>query len=145
MTTGNTIPPMDAAALASEILRRDRARMRNLAILTIALWIIAGLLIPSVFLPLAAKVVKDFDALNQAAASGQALTANDVVSATGPLLKYMIKVTLFSFFMAIAAAILASITSIALALTIRRSTLRQVSANLAEISEQLRQLKNSPS
>jgi hypothetical protein len=43
--------------------------------------------------------------------------------------------------MAILAAILASSTSIALALTIRRSTLRQVSANLAEISEQLRQLK----
>jgi hypothetical protein len=140
MTAGNTIPPMDSAALAAEIFRRDRARVRNLAILTIALWIIAGLLIPSIFLPLAAKVVKDFDALSQAAA-GQALTVNDVVGATGSLLKYTIKVTLASFFMAILAAILASSTSIALALTIRRSTLRQVSANLAEISEQLRQLK----
>jgi hypothetical protein len=132
---------MDAAALASEILRRDRARMRNLALLTVALWIVAGLLIPSIFLPLAAKVVKDFDALNQAAAAGQPLTVADVLGATGPLLKYTIKVTLVSFFMAIAAAICASVTSIALALTIRRATLRQVSANLAEISEQLRQLK----
>ena len=57
------------------------------------------------------------------------------------LLADTIKVTLVSFFFAITAAILASATSIALALTIRRSTLRQVSANLAEISEQLRQLK----
>jgi hypothetical protein len=136
---------MDSAALAAEIFRRDRARVRNLAIMTIALWIVAGLLIPAVFLPLAAKVVKDFDALNQAAASGQALTVTDVVGATGSLLKYTIKVTLASFFMAILAAILASSTSIALALTIRRSTLRQVSANLAEISEQLRKLRNTPS
>ena len=141
MTAGQTIPPMDSTALAAEIFRRDRARMRNLAVLTVALWIVAGLLIPSIFLPLAAKVVKEFDALNQAAASGQPLTVADVLGATGPLLKYTIKVTLVSFFMAITAAILASITSIALALTIRRATLRQVSANLAEISEQLRQLK----
>ena len=140
-TPGNTIPPMDSTALAAEIFRRDRARMRNLAILTIALWIIAGLLIPSIFLPLAAKVVKTFDDMSDAARAGQVLTTAEVLDATGPLLKYTIKVTLISFFMAITAAILASSASVALALTIRRSTLRQVSANLAEISEQLRQLK----
>jgi len=141
MTAANAIPPMDAGALASEIFRRDRARMRNLAVLTVALWIVAGLLIPSIFLPLAARVVKTFDDMSQAARSGQTLTTTELLDATGPLLKYTIKVTLISFFMAITAAILASITSIALALTIRRATLRQVSANLAEISEQLRQLK----
>jgi len=141
MTADHAIPPMDSTALAAEIFRRDRARVRNLAIVTIGLWIMAGLLIPSVFMPLGAKVVKTFDDMNQAAASGQTLTANEVLAATGPLLQYTIKVTAISFFFAISAAILASITSIALALTIRRSTLRQVSANLAEISEQLRQLK----
>ena len=141
MTAPAAIPPADAAALAAEIFRRDRARMRNLAILTIALWLLAALLIPSIFLPLAAQVVKTHDELNQAAGAGKALTAADVLAVTGPLLQYTIKVTLASFFMAITAAILASITSIALALTIRRATLRQVSANLAEISEQLRQLK----
>ena len=141
MTAPDAIPPADANSLASEIFRRDRARMRNLAVLTVGLWIIAGLLIPSIFLPLAAKVVKTHDELNQAASAGKPLTAADVLAVTGPLLQYTIKVTLISFFMAIAAAIFASLTSIALALTIRRSTLRQVSANLAEISEQLRQLK----
>ena len=139
--TAHAIPPMDSAALAAEIFRRDRARMRNLAIVTVALWVIAGLLIPAIFLPLAAKVVQTLDALNQSAAAGKTLTANELVAATGPLFGYLIKVTLVSFFLAITAAILASITSIALALTIRRATLRQVSANLAEISEQLRQLK----
>lgn len=141
--TDHAIPPTDAAALASEIFRRDRARVRTLAILTVALWIVAGLLIPSIFLPLGAKVMKTLDDLNQTAASGQALTANEVVAATGPLFAYLIKVTMVSFFFAITAAILASITTIALALTIRRSTLRQVSANLADISEQLRQLKGT--
>ena len=141
--TQHNIPPMDASALAAEVFRRDRNRVRLLAGLTIALWVIAGLLIPSIFLPLAAKVVKTLDDLNQTAASGQTLTANEVVAATGPLFAYLIKITLVSFFLAITAAILASITTIALALTIRRSTLRQVAANLAEISEQLRQLKSA--
>ena len=140
----HAIPPMDAAALAGEIFRRDRLRIRTLAFLTVALWIFAGLLIPAIFLPLAAKVMKTLDDLNRAAAVGETLTANQVLAATGPLFQYLIKVTMVSFFFAITAAILASITSIALALTIRRATLRQVSANLAEISEQLRQLRNNP-
>ena len=137
----NAIPPMDSAALAAEILRRDRARVRNLAVLTIASWVVAALVIPAIFLPLAAEVMKTLDGLSQSAAAGKTLSANEVVAATGPLFGYSIKVTLASFFLAIAAALVASITSIALALTIRRATLRQVSANLAEISEQLRQLK----
>jgi ABC-type Fe3+ transport system permease subunit len=138
------MPPMDAASLANEVIRRDRSRVRNLAILTVALWILAGLLIPSILLPFAAKVVHTLDELDRTVASGKTLTAAELVAATGPLFKYSMKVTFASFFLAITAAVLASITSVALALTIRRSTLRQVSANLAEISEQLRQLRAQP-
>ena len=145
MTTNPAaMPPMDAAALADEIVRRDRRRVRSLAMLTVLMWLAAGALIPAIILPLAAKVVQTVDALERDAARPAGITANDVVAAIGPLMKYSIKVTLASFFFAITAAVLASICTIALALTIRRSTLRQVSANLAAISEQLRQLKSNP-
>jgi hypothetical protein len=135
---------MDASALADEIVRRDRRRVRLLATLTVLLWVAAGALIPAVFLPLAAEVVKTLDTLEKASAAAPGVSAADIVAAIGPLLKYTIKVTLVSFSFAIIAAVLASITTIALALSIRRSTLRQVSANLAAISEQLRALKPAP-
>lgn len=140
MTPPATIPSMDANALASEIMRRDRTRMRVLAALTIALWIIAGLMIPAIFMPFAAQLVKVLDAL-KTVQPPQSLTAAQLLAELDPMLRGTLKVTLIGFFFAIFAAVCASITSIALALTIRRATLRQVSANLAEISAQLRQLK----
>jgi predicted Co/Zn/Cd cation transporter (cation efflux family) len=147
--TDPTIVPADATALAAEVFRRDRARVRVLAALTIGLWILAGLLIPAILLPFAAKVIMTMDQLDRAVQAsgagggGQPLTANDLVTALDPLLRGSLKVTMGAFAFAILAAVLASITSVALALTIRRATLRQVSANLAQISEQLRQLRPS--
>lgn len=144
MTNPAAMPPMDASVLADEIVRRDRRRVRTLATMTVLLWLAAAALIPAIFLPLAAKVVQTVDALEKASAANPSnVTAADLIAGFGPLLKYSIKVTLISFFFAIFAAICASITTIALALTIRRSTLRQVSANLAAISEQLRQIKST--
>jgi hypothetical protein len=141
--TRETMPEMNADALAAEIVRRDRWRLRSLGFLTIALWILAGLLIPAVYLPFAAKVGMTFNELEQATAAGRSLTAADVVSALDGLFRGSVKVAMVAFFFAIAAAILASISSVALALTIRRSTLRQVGAQLAQISGQLRELQLS--
>ena len=143
MTNPANMPPMDAGALASEIVRRDRTRVRVLATLTVLLWVVAGALIPAIFLPLGAEAFKTIDGLDRRVATGEPLAAADLLGTLGPVMKYTLKVTLISFFMAILAAIGASITTIALALTIRRSTLRQVSANLATISEQLRQIRPS--
>jgi hypothetical protein len=144
--TETNLPRMDADALAGEIVRRDRWRLRLLAVLTVALWIVAGLLIPAVYLPFAAKVVKTMEGLNRAIEGGggeKPLTAADLVNAIGPLVGGSVKVSMVAFSFAILAAILASITTVALALTIRRATLRQVGAQLAVISEQLRQLQLS--
>jgi hypothetical protein len=46
--------------------------------------------------------------------------------------------------MALLTGLLASICTVALSLTIRRVTLRQISENLAQISTQIRELKPPP-
>jgi hypothetical protein len=141
--TRDAMPEMNADALAAEIVRRDRWRLRALGFLTIALWILAGLLIPAVYLPFAAKVIKTFNELQTAVKAGETVTAAQIINVFDPLFRGSIKVAMVAFFFAILAAILASISSVALALTIRRATLRQVGAQLAQISDQLRQLQLS--
>ena len=162
------MPPMDAAALTDEVVRRDRRRIRSLATLTVALWVIAALLIPSVYLPLGAKM-KQYARLalrDHPEAAGRMLSDEEIDRAPMPVPPDQVAATLarvqhehwilaqlvihqwiigaMILAMALAAGILASGSTVWLALTIRRTTLRQVSASLAVISEQLRQIKSSP-
>lgn len=145
MTENNpTTTTTTTQSLADEIVRRDRNRVRVLAALTVTLWVIVGLLIPAIYLPFAAKVIQTLDHLDRATGGGQPVSAAQLVREMGPLFRYSVKVSMVAFGLAIIGAMLVSITSVALALTIRRATLRQVSANLADISELLRRLKTSP-
>src|SRR5438046_587557 len=50
---------MDAKALAAAALKRNRRRIRSLAALTIGLWIITFLMVPSLWMPFAAKMKRD--------------------------------------------------------------------------------------
>ena len=52
----NTTDHADAQRTTDAVLRRDRRRIRSLAVLTIALWVLAALLIASVYLPIGAKL-----------------------------------------------------------------------------------------
>ena len=161
--------PMTTQGLAAEIVRRDRRRIRALAALTIGLWLLAGLLIPSVYLPLGGKLRefgKVMDAANPGArdavltdgakwsTSRPTPTAEDIPQrlaqveqqtwVVSQIVMHEWLVGAIILTLALLAAMLASVSTVALSLTIRRSTLRQVSANLAEISEQLRQLRSGP-
>lgn len=158
----------DAKRTAERVLKRDRRWIRTLAVLTVALWIIAALLIPSVYLPLGAKM-KQYAHLvlaNNPTAAGRILSESEMERAPIPVPPDQLAPTVarmqheqwilaqlvihqwiigaIIMGLALTAGVLASACSVALAMTIRRTTLRQVSANLAEISEQLRQLKRSP-
>src|SRR5439155_22856223 len=46
----------DAKRTAERVLTRDRRRIRSWAAATVGLWLLAGLLIPSVYLPLGGKL-----------------------------------------------------------------------------------------
>lgn len=157
----------DAQRTTEAVLRRDRRRIRALAILTIGLWVLAALLIPSVYLPLGAKVKQLatlLDAVNPGAAD-VVVSDNAATEPVAPVApedvpavlarvqhqtwivgqivyhQWIIGAIILTF--ALAAGILASVASVALALTIRRVTLRQVASSLAQISEQLRDLQRT--
>jgi hypothetical protein len=131
----------DAERVAGEVVRREGRRVRALATLAVSLWVIAFFLIASVFLPAAAKAKKAAQELTQPTAGGQEITARHIVDTLAPLMVGTLAVAGIMMAMALLTAMLASACTVALALTIRRVTLRQVSASLAEISAQLRQAR----
>ena len=157
----------DARRTAETVLAKDRRRIRNLAVLSIALWIAAALLIPSVYLPMGAKLRKYkeiLDAENPGAAS--LVLKDDAIEPSrrpptpeelpGEVAKlrqhqWIISQIIFHEWMvgamilalALSAGVLASVTTVMLALTVRRVTLRQVSDQLAEISFQLQKLRQA--
>ena len=133
-----------AAAIAGGVLRRERRRVRLLAAATITLWALAALTVPALFFPLRAQVLLQADALEQSAVNREFRVdaysvALDVVS--------MVRGAIFasSWLLTIltATSLLAAVCTIALVLTVRRITLRQLGEGLAEISEQLRLLRGS--
>ena len=156
---------VDAARrTADEVVRRERRRIRQLAAVTIGFWLLAALLIPSVYLPIGAKL-KHYAQVLQAGAPAGFHIDQDVREPPAPpppatqelpavvselrhqqwimgqiiVHEWMVGALILAF--ALAAGILASASTVALAMTIRRVTLRQVSEQLAQISEQLRQLQ----
>jgi hypothetical protein len=128
----------DARRVAEAVLRKEGRRVRTLATLAIGLWVASVFLIASVFLPAAAQAKKAAVELTRPPVPGQVLTAQQLADTLAPLLLRTFGVVGLMLGMALLTALLASISTVALALTIRRFTLRQVSASLAEISAQLR-------
>ena len=157
----------DARQTADRVVRRERRRIRQLAAVTVGLWVVAALLIPSVYLPLGAKVRHYAQVLQAGAPAGTHLdpdvatavpaaplpTTREVPTELADLRKqqwiigqivyhqWVIGAIILS--LALAAGILASASSVALALTIRRVTLRQVSEQLAQISNQLKHMQSA--
>jgi hypothetical protein len=163
--TDTNLPANEARRTAEAILKRDRRRIRTLAVLTVGLWVIAALLIVTVYLPLGGRM-KQY--ANSVAAENPEMLeqlrvdrafdkpappvpADQVPATLARVQREHWVLTKFLFGqwivgaiimgLALAAGILASAATVMLALTIRRTTLRQVTASLAEISEQLRLLR----
>jgi hypothetical protein len=129
-----------AGALADAVVRRERRRVRWLAGVTVGLWLLAALTIPAFFLPLRAKVDYELSALmpnNNVRAEQLSQIVVSLFRSTMFAAGWVVAVT-------IATALLASAATIALALSIRRLTLRQVTEQLALISAQLSELRRQP-
>ncbi len=130
----------EARQIVDAVTRRERRRIRTLAFLTVGLWVWALFFVPALFLPMAAKI--KFYLLQQQGNDAAALAGHPPIDLPRLIHDGTI-VTMMIGGVVLLRERLASICTVALALTIRRVTLRQLSQGLAEISEQLRQLQRS--
>ena len=128
----------NAGRLTEAVLRRDRRWVRLLAALTIILWTLAAagiVVVLTLFLRLApkqAQYLRDVNRDRVTAADREHLERLHLLI----LGKAMAMVSV-----SVAALTLAALGTVALVFASRRATLRQVSASLAEISEQLKRLQ----
>lgn len=134
----------EAQRVAAEVIRREGRRVRSLSVLTIGLWIASVFLIASVALPALAKMKQLSILLKQPGPNGQPLSAQEIADLLALTLPGMLVVGVLMLGMALLTGLLASICTVALSLTIRRITLRQITESLAQISTQIRELKSPP-
>ena len=155
----------DIRQTTDQVFRRDRRRIRTLAILATGLWVLGGLLIFSVYLPLGAKL-KHYARLLNDSNPGAADTlmsdtarpysvpppaTQDIPDAIAEVRhqnwivaqivfhEWIIGALILVF--ALGTGLLASAATVGLAITIRSVTLRQVNESLTQIADQLRQLQ----
>jgi hypothetical protein len=147
---GEALLRLDAATLAGvpdhkqqvwRVLERDRRRVRLLTWLTYAIWLVAEALVLSGLIsygftfPMQAQLVKRIE-------EGK-LTPRERDEMQRIILMSFQKGTLVIAF-SVAVMATAALVTVLLIQTSRRATLRHANANLAEIAEQLRQLRQPP-
>ena len=75
----------DARKTADRVVRRERRRIRSLAVVTIGFWVLAALLIPSVYLPVGAKLKHYSQVLQAGAPPGFQTDPQRIDTAMAPL------------------------------------------------------------
>lgn len=132
-------PAGDPRETTQRILRRDRRFVRWLAGLTVVLWLVAtsGVCLHAYFLFafIEPKLEKEIHA-----AAGNQEDLPQRVHDVFLLVFAIAKESLILGSVTVVSVVIAGILSVLLVFASRRATLRQVNANLMEISEQLRRL-----
>jgi hypothetical protein len=123
-------PPTDPRAVTRAVLERDRRRVSRLTVLTVVLWLLA-------FVGVVAMVWFHFAFLQPrlwyyAQTSGSKDVRDWLIVA---------ELAAKTVFVVAATVLLAALSTVGLVFSSRRATLRQVNANLAEVAEQLKQLR----
>jgi len=129
----------DSRQLARNVIARDQRRVRLLTGLTILLWLLAAAGVCFVVYVALWHVYPKEHKLVQDVALGN-LTPEQIVTLQA-LHFQALRICTLVIAAAFAAIILAALCTVLLILISRRATLRQINANLAEISEQLKQLQ----
>lgn len=130
----------DPRQLTQAVLDKDRRRLRLLTFLGIGAWTVALLLILTAMInfallfPRHAKIRMDFDA-------GQITAAERDTQQTVYLTDYQI--ASFQVTLSLLALLPAALFTLLLVSATRRATLRQVNANLIEIGQELKALRQS--
>jgi hypothetical protein len=132
----------NAAQLTQPILDRDKRRVRLLTGLTIATWVVAGLLILCVLLAFIFIIIPQIKTLTQNKAGN--LTSDQTLSILRMHTLMVLKSSILIAF-SVLAMTAAALLTVLLIFASRQATLRQVTANLAEVSQQLKNLRSSRS
>ena len=130
----------DVQQTVDRAVSRERRRIRFLAVGTIVLWVLTALLIPTIWMPMAGKIVTEAAVLLPER-NPSPVTAPQVAQVVVRMANVGTTASGIMLLIALLAELLAAVLTVTLVLTIRRVTLRQVSDSLAEISEQLRQIQ----
>jgi hypothetical protein len=155
-------PPADSRALTDRVLNRDRRRVRIWTWLTVGTWLVAAglvlflLVVFGLIFPAQAKLRDDTgqnrwtpgpsapappSAPIPGNAKGQARLTPAQREQMQNDLEIAFKMSSVVITVTVGALALAGLFTLGLLLATRRATLRQVNANLAEITEQLKQLR----
>jgi hypothetical protein len=155
-------PPADARALTDRILARDRRRVRILIWLTVGSWLLSAVLVLfllvafGLMFPAMAKLREDKGqnrgtpgATAPPAGANPTPQENNGQNRLTPVqreqmqhdLEIAFKLSTVFITFTVGALSLAGLCTLGLVLATRRATLRQVNANLVEITEQLKQLR----
>lgn len=145
----------DPKQLTHKILSQDERRVRRWTWVTIALWVLAALMVLWMFvamallMPFQAKIHQEMQARETVAEAGQSplegrLTDDELRAAQQSAQVFTLMITL-----GVAGSVgmlgLATLSAVLLLLASRRATLRQINASLLEISEQLKAMRAGPS
>jgi hypothetical protein len=153
-------PPVDGRALTDRVLVRDRRRVRVLTWLTVGTWLVAAglvvllLVVFGLIFPAQAKL-RDDTGQNRwtpgpsapapvpvsGDTKGQARLTPAQREQMRNDLEIAFKMSSVVITVTVGALALAGLFTLGLVLATRRATLRQVNANLVEITEQLKQLR----
>jgi hypothetical protein len=147
---GKALLRLDATQLAGipdirhetwKVLERDRRRVRLLTVLTVLIWLLAAALVVmglvgyGLTFPQQALLIKNIDA-------GKLTPAERDQAQRLVLVAFQKGTLLIALSVAIMAA--GALATVLLILASRRATLRHINAGLAEIGEQLKQLRQPP-
>jgi len=136
------LPEVDPHRLVASVLEKDRRRVRWLAAVAILLWTLAGLGIPVCsFLYLEYMFPMINWVLKQVITRETDKTPQELADTAQMLVHHTLKVGTVLVTGSVIALLAAAACTIWLVFAARRATLREVNANLAEISEQLRRLR----
>jgi hypothetical protein len=128
-------------ALARSLLANDRRRVRRLAAATIAIWLISLVLI-GVVLVWFALLFPEQAKFRMEVERGGIATEERIRIQGEHMVTFQMGTLLIAFSVFVLA--LAALSTVVLLLASRRATLRQINANLLEISEQLRASRPAP-
>jgi hypothetical protein len=127
---------VDTGPSTRKILQRDKRRVRLFAITAIVLWLVTVLLIGLLVFQLTWGAFPELH--------GQMLRDTDSPAAHGLQIQFMaVEKGLAVMAISVVALSLAALCTIVLVLLSRRATLRHVDAGLADIAEQLKQLRDT--
>ncbi|HEY1380451.1 MAG TPA: hypothetical protein VGF55_26860 [Gemmataceae bacterium] len=131
-------PPADARALTDRVLARDRRRVRVLTWLTVGTWLFAAAMV--LFLLVAFGLIFPAQAKLKDEKFKDRITPAQREQAEREL-EVAFKMATVVITFTVGALSLAGLCTLGLVMATRRATLRQVNANLVEITEQLKQLR----